>query len=188
MSGQRILRRFPFALSLGTDICHVIRIRKILESSRGTRFVQRILNEEERGHPKLRCILNDRPCTNGAKVLGSHDQTTNHHTGVTAAHENIPSLLRAGPSLEELQLAATFMAGRFAAKEAVIKAHPQRNLTWHGITISHQASTHADRKGAPAAIIRGTNEDYEALISISHDGEYATAVCLGAEHADQTDD
>ncbi|KUI60319.1 Holo-[acyl-carrier-protein] synthase [Cytospora mali] len=64
---------------------------------------------------------------------------------------------------------------RFAAKEAVIKAHPQGNLTWQDITISQQASTHADRKGAPAAIIRGPNEDYEALISISHDGEYATA-------------
>lgn len=77
---------------------------------------------------------------------------------------------------------------RFAAKEAVIKAHPQRNLTWHGITISHQASTHADRNGAPAAIIKGTNEDYESLISISHDGDYATAVCLGARHASQTQD
>lgn len=77
---------------------------------------------------------------------------------------------------------------RFAAKEAVIKAHPQRNLTWHGITISHQASTHADRKGAPAAIIKGTNEDYEALISISHDGDYATAVCLSAQQASRTED
>lgn len=91
-------------------------------------------------------------------------------------------------NLDELQLAATFMAGRFAAKEAVIKAHPQKNLTWHGITISHQASTHADRKGAPAAIIRGANEDYEALISISHDGDYATAVCLGAQHAGLAED
>ncbi|KAI3399694.1 hypothetical protein diail_6043, partial [Diaporthe ilicicola] len=77
---------------------------------------------------------------------------------------------------------------RFAAKEAVIKAHPQRNLTWHEITISHQASAHADRKGAPTAIIQDTNEDYEALISISHDGDYATAVCLGAGHTSQTDD
>lgn len=75
---------------------------------------------------------------------------------------------------------------RFAAKEAVIKAHPQRNLTWHGITISQQALTHADRKGAPTAIIRGTNEDFEALISISHDGDYATAVCLGARRAGET--
>lgn len=30
------------------------------------------------------------------------------------------------------------------------------------------------------AIISGKDEDQEALISISHDGEYATAVCLAA--------
>lgn len=77
---------------------------------------------------------------------------------------------------------------RFAAKEAVIKAHPQKDLTWHAITIASQASTHTDRKGAPAAIIRGANEDYEALISISHDGDYATAVCLGAQHSSQAED
>lgn len=30
------------------------------------------------------------------------------------------------------------------------------------------------------AVISGATEDYEALVNISHDGEYATAVCLGA--------
>lgn len=70
---------------------------------------------------------------------------------------------------------------RFAAKEAAIKAHPFKALTWHDITITTQASAHPDRKGAPVAIISGDeNEDHEALISISHDGEYATAVCLGS--------
>lgn len=76
------------------------------------------------------------------------------------------------------------MRSRFAAKEAVIKAHPHRALTWHDITIQSQASTQLGRNGAPLAIIRGEDEqeheDHEALISISHDGEYATAVCLGA--------
>lgn len=68
---------------------------------------------------------------------------------------------------------------RFAAKEAAIKAHPLRALTWHDITITTQASAHPDRKGAPVAIISGEDDDHEALISISHDGDYATAVCLG---------
>lgn len=73
-----------------------------------------------------------------------------------------------------------FQRIRFAAKEAVIKAHPHRALTWHDITIHSQAAVHEGRRGAPVAIIRGENEDHEALISISHDGDYATAVCLGA--------
>lgn len=178
MSGQRILRRFPFALNLGTDICHVTRVRKILESPRASRFVQRILSDEERRHPKIQCILNkEHSPSSGRSAMSS----------VVAAGVKDHSPSTPAPDPDELQLAATFMAGRFAAKEAVIKAHPQKNLTWHGITISHQASTHADRKGAPAAIIKGTNEDYEALISISHDGDYATAVCLGAHHAGLTE-
>lgn len=219
MSGQRILRKFPFALNLGTDICNVIRIRRILESTRGARFVQRILNDEERGHPKIRCILNNGASLNMSQSLSSIGQTVKHHTGGVEGHEKTLSPSKPAPNLDELQLAATFMAGRydqsssfqqhltlftlsarelgqstnigvtrFAAKEAVIKAHPQRNLTWHGITISQQTSTHTDRKGAPAAIIKGTNEDYEALISISHDGDYATAVCLGAQRAGETEE
>lgn len=73
---------------------------------------------------------------------------------------------------------------RFAAKEAAIKAHPHRALTWHDITITAQPSAHPGRRGAPVAIIRGRDEDHEALVSISHDGEYATAVCLGAAGAE----
>lgn len=35
--------------------------------------------------------------------------------------------------------------------------------------------------GPPIARIRGEVEDESALMSISHDGDYATAVCLGHE-------
>lgn len=36
--------------------------------------------------------------------------------------------------------------------------------------------------GPPTAIIKGGEYDQVALVSISHDGEYATAVCLGFRH------
>jgi holo-[acyl-carrier protein] synthase len=65
---------------------------------------------------------------------------------------------------------------RFAAKEAVIKASEDR-LTFHDILILKKKS------GAPFAIIKagnGRSQDREALLSISHDGEYATAVCIMA--------
>ncbi|CAK7222550.1 hypothetical protein SBRCBS47491_004901 [Sporothrix bragantina] len=110
--------------------------------------------------------------------------------------------------------AAQYLAGRFAAKEAAIKAHPHlRELTLQDVRIARRgigegqvesegegetdagAQEHLARKGTgpplafvrvPSAPISEGNDEYveqEARISISHDGEYATAVCLGVEHA-----
>lgn len=113
MSGQRILRRFPFPLNLGTDICNVNRIRRILESSRGERFVQRILNDDERGHPKIQCILNNGTPLSINQSAKSTVPTIKHHTDVAAAHRKNPSPSKPAPNLDEMQLAATFMAGRY---------------------------------------------------------------------------
>ena len=44
---SRAVRRFPYPLSIGTDICHIPRIYSILNSTRAVRFLRRILNEEE---------------------------------------------------------------------------------------------------------------------------------------------
>lgn len=46
---MRPLRPFPFPLNVGTDICQISRIYRILRSPRGTRFVQRVLAPEEQG-------------------------------------------------------------------------------------------------------------------------------------------
>jgi holo-[acyl-carrier protein] synthase len=78
---------------------------------------------------------------------------------------------------------------RFAAKEAAFKAHPHRRLRFHEISI------HSDGpNGRPYAVIAaqspgeatnisdkaqdGDNEGQIVEVSISHDGEYATAVVL----------
>lgn len=69
------------------------------------------------------------------------------------------------------------MLGRFAAKEAAIKAHRHRRLTFHDIELQHAGAGSAP----PSARIKGESdaeEDASALISISHDGDYATAVCV----------
>ena len=84
---------------------------------------------------------------------------------------------------------AKILVPRFAAKEAAVKAHPWRNLTFHSILIERSTSEPTSDRipkgtGPPVAIIRGNDQktpDQKALISISHDGEYATAVCLGFE-------
>ncbi|KAJ0166216.1 hypothetical protein CTA2_8221 [Colletotrichum tanaceti] len=77
----------------------------------------------------------------------------------------------------------------FAAKEAAFKAHPFRKLSFHDITIVRRAleagrEKNANGSGPPVAVIRGEREgepEQTAAISISHDGDYATAVCLGFE-------
>ncbi|KAK2731245.1 ATP synthase F0 [Colletotrichum kahawae] len=83
---------------------------------------------------------------------------------------------------------ASFVAGRFAAKEATIKAHIQRRLTFHDITILRktlvEGQANANGSGPPMAVIKGEKEGErarEAKITISHDGDYATAVCIAYE-------
>lgn len=72
---------------------------------------------------------------------------------------------------------ALFVLPRFAAKEAAFKAHPFRRLTWHEIAI--RPANEAEESGPIIAVIRGERADQAAMVSISHDGDYATAVCLG---------
>lgn len=74
------------------------------------------------------------------------------------------------------------MRFRFAAKEAAIKAHSDRKLTFHDVIIEKR-EVDGERLGSgpPIARIRGEGEEDEsALVSISHDGDYATAVCVAA--------
>lgn len=105
MAAPRALKRFPFNLNLGTDICHVVRIRSILESSRGARFVQKILNHEETRHPKIRRLFEN-------QALHDHEGMKEPRR-VAAQGETPQRPLKDGPSSHELQSAATFMAGRY---------------------------------------------------------------------------
>lgn len=106
----------------------------------------------------------------------------------------------------------THIAHRFAAKEAVIKAHPHRILNFTGIAILpmarptntsqgtmlskfEQMQEHGvdkdgraqeidvqEPKAGPLVVVVKADgsvpHDTYASVSISHDGEYATAVCL----------
>ena len=63
-----------------------------------------------------------------------------------------------------------FLAGRFAAKEAVMKAYGvgMKGMLFTEIEVSY------DENGAPYATYKGQR----IAISISHDGDYAYAVAL----------
>lgn len=72
--------------------------------------------------------------------------------------------------------------GRWAAKEAVKKAFPQRNLAWHDVVIERKMAAEGQGEGsrAPVALVKDGKRGWEEVaVSISHDGEYATATCIG---------
>lgn len=70
------------------------------------------------------------------------------------------------PEMKRLE----FLAGRFAAKEAVMKAYGvgMKGMLFTEIEVSYDGS------GAPYATYKGQR----IAISISHDGDYALAVAL----------
>ncbi|WAO85532.1 ACPS domain-containing protein [Fusarium falciforme] len=173
------LRAFPFPLNIGTDICQISRIYRILSGPRASRFVSRILSPEELAKKDARLdILKRVPTKSGALEVGQRSENKSL-VGDDQSHESIAA------RDPELWKCAAFVAGRFAAKEAAIKAHPYRRLTFHDVMIERR-QVEGDRLGSgpPVARIRsgeGQAEDASALLSISHDGDYATAVCLGHE-------
>ncbi|KAI1327121.1 hypothetical protein F5Y16DRAFT_203716 [Xylariaceae sp. FL0255] len=152
----------PFAIRMptliGNDICEMLRIKKILSyPPRGRQFIKRILNPNELENFKtkqiLSCILNPGP---------------------DGLDESTPQFSRA----------VEFMAGRFAAKEAVIKAHPFSGLTFQGITLIRTSTpkimVDSPAKTGPVLAMFFQNKlRTHAPISISHEKDYATAVCLG---------
>lgn len=228
-------RILPFGLPqlhVGTDICHVSRVYSILKKARpassttttttsppsqttAARFIRRVLTPREVEALSLPSAA--------ASTAPSTSTTLSAHAAVALLAKGTP-LPEDNASLEMSPLwrAAQFLAGRFAAKEAAIKAHPHLpGLTLQDVRIARRAATTvktddtADAKtdaktdngleddvvqrrnansGPPLAYVRvyalETDTDgndsgiveQEARISISHDGEYATAVCLGIEH------
>ncbi|GKT47268.1 4'-phosphopantetheinyl transferase B, mitochondrial [Colletotrichum spaethianum] len=165
-------RPFPFPLNIGTDICQVSRIYRLLASDRGARFLQRVFTKDERA-----LVPADPP--------SAPAPTT---TPGTSRDGDFRALKKQNPLLWKK---ATFVAGskaRFAAKEAAFKAHPVRKLSFHDITIVRRAleegKENPNGSGPPVAVIRAEREGepgQTAMVSISHDGDYATAVCLGFE-------
>lgn len=94
-----------------------------------------------------------------------------------------------------VERASKFLAGRWAAKEAVVKACSWRRLMFDEIMVLKEEGGKRvygvildDRE-----VRREVHEGYEDVqgesagqvvqLSISHDGEYATAVCLAADES-----
>ncbi|GKU03965.1 atp synthase f0 [Fusarium langsethiae] len=169
------LRAFPFPINVGNDICQISRIYGILSGPRAARFVNRVLSPEELAvnHARINVLDSVKAQKPGLQdALRKANETSQPHKRIAA---NNP----------EMWSCAAFIAGRFAAKEAAMKAHPHRRLTFHDVVIERRP-VEGPRLGSgpPIARIRsgeGEVEDTSALVTISHDGDYATAVCIGYE-------
>ncbi|RYO92883.1 hypothetical protein DL762_001374 [Monosporascus cannonballus] len=210
---------------IGNDICRIPRIYRILASGRGPQFIRRVLTSKEQQQPRCKRILEPvlRRSSASSSPFGQRVPNGAEEQGESSGILDLlpPRDIRnPGESDKAIWKAAEFMAGRFAAKEAAIKAHPHRSLTFQSISIMRYASEatpesdappdHQQQQqqrrgnrrpseaqpardrplrnpedlrssGPPVALIEGDDryEDCYASISISHDGQYATAVCLG---------
>ena len=186
------LRSFPFpSLSIGTDIAHIPRIAKLVASQRTLpRFLRKLFTSREERAFHLRFPLGGVESDSASSCEGGERQRRE-------------------------DAAARYLAGRWAAKEAVVKACSWRRLMFDEIQIRKDEGSRRvygvilDRPEVRRAM-RGegwgredetimnealTGEEGEededipgqiVKISISHDGEYATAVCLAAEETNGT--
>lgn len=171
------LRPFPLPSSIGTDIIHVKRIYDILSRSRGKahhsqRFLRRFLTPGEVQEFQKR--FGEPASADGAQLR----VISKHLAGRYSAQSHLSTQMNAEPGC------------RWAAKEAAIKAVTWRRLSFHDVIIQRiedqvrvqavildNTSRLPRAQGEPSAGLEGQI----AKISISHDGDYATAVCLAAE-------
>ena len=76
---------------------------------------------------------------------------------------------------------ANWVAGRWAAKEAAKKAWGASLISWKDLRVEHNPYTGQPAivcKPSPASLHDSTEQ--EAILSISHDGEYAVATVIAA--------
>jgi holo-[acyl-carrier protein] synthase len=188
-----LLRPFPIpCLSVGTDIAHIPRIAKLVASRRTLpRFLRKLFTAREERAFHLRFPLGDRGLESDS---GSSSSEGEEHQRREDA-------------------AARYLAGRWAAKEAVVKACSWRRLMFDEIqilrdeggkrvygvildrpevrrTMRGQDLGGKEDETASEALYGEGGEDEDipgqiVKISISHDGEYATAVCLAAEETNE---
>lgn len=191
-------RPFPFALRVGTDIVSIDRIRNAITSTR-------------------------RP-DHGKTALGTFLQRLFTLREQKIFHLNFPNLTLANADEQRLRTVSAHLAGRWAAKEAAIKAVKPRKCTLLDIEVLYSTQTHemyalirdktwvrpkgartlkltqeGDKEVAGAAVAeteiaaqdaaasaftkQTRKEEHDpagqvAALSISHEKEYATAVCI----------
>lgn len=145
---KKAILPFPLPLNIGTDIVHLPRIRSIIrDEKRLPSFMRRILTQNEAKQFHERFLAN----------ISSSDQSQS--------------------SDDALDQRARWLAGRFAAKEALRKAVGPSLVTWKRCMVQVLDG------GRPQMLFwsHATNPGQIARLSISHDGDYVCATVLAPE-------
>jgi len=141
---------FPSGLNIGTDIVYLPRIRQLVSKQQGRRII-----------PFAKRILHP---------LELRDLTQRHPNWQLQRDQ---AGADSGPLIK-------WLGGRFAAKEAARKALGASTLGWKDVRIEVNSTS-----GQPCIISTTPNAnneavEYEAKLSISHDGDYVVATVLAA--------
>jgi len=148
---------FPFPLRIGTDIVHLPRISRLINRRDYLRrFTRRLLDEQENNDFQTR-----------------FKETLQLHRGKATNAPITAEMTR-------------WLAGRFAAKEAARKAAPggAASIGWKDVVVRAQGDigNQEDASSIPQIVFWPNGKDGKpgniGRLSISHDGEYATATVL----------
>ncbi|KAF2824339.1 hypothetical protein CC86DRAFT_296553 [Ophiobolus disseminans] len=179
------LRPFPFALRVGTDICNVSRLRQLLLKQRRNqpflfKFVKRVLTEPERAYFWHRFGPQH-------EVLSKVDAVAEYISGrYVATIDSKEAIRKACDHLEESTRGYHHIMILPITPPSDIKAHrsaPPRGLILDAVYEPRDTLAHDD------AELEKNHSEYERIdanslsgqlceISISHDGDFATAVAL----------
>jgi holo-[acyl-carrier protein] synthase len=189
-----LLRPFPFpALSIGTDIAHVPRIARLVASPRTLpRFLRKVLTSREERDFHLRFSSKLQARVGKNTHGGAVDWVK---SGGVAAEVKAGVGNGDGDHARWVERASKFLAGRWAAKEAVVKACSWRRLMFdeimvlkeqggkrvYGVILDEREVRREDHEGSED--VQAEPAGQVVQLSISHDGEYATAVCLAADES-----
>jgi holo-[acyl-carrier protein] synthase len=147
---------FPYSLSIGTDIVHLLRIRRLVSKREGRTlvpFARRIL------HPLEFLDLSHRH----PKWEAQREQTRVESDSVIQ-----------------------WLGGRFAAKEAARKAIGATMLGWKDVRVEVKGDSGQPCVVYNAQGSKEEHIEHEAKLSISHDGDYVIATVLAAAPVDRS--
>ena len=163
--------RFP--LRIGTDIADIRRWDVVKDSMRVNQIMRKILHDAERTDPREKQI---------PLIVAYFYYHAPRHEG-----DIVSPSFRAWLGQNEKRLASHF-AGRWAAKEAAKKAWGPALVSWKDIQIIRNDSRDVSQAGLYVRCLPGSllKEDgtfdtdlyQEGALSISHDGDYATATVI----------